>query len=816
MRTATVFAMAAVALLIVTPHVRANSSKFQYISPRPDAKYVSRGTTLAFRTKAAGTPSIPEISVSGSASGAHTGAWIIADDGRTVIFRPANEFAPGEHVTVGITIDGSTESYGFAVSSRTGAEQFVMPDCDCFDEDLAPMKHVGLAGPLAADGVSKPPGFPNFQITTNTGSAPGHVFITPGNWIAIMENDGTFCYFANRGTRCTDFEVSPSGNLTFMERDPAQPVPSVRAKGLVMDNTYTVTDEFVAGNGYATETDFHEFTQLPNGNVILVVYNSVPVDMSQVVQGGNPNAMVQGLILQELDPSHNVVFEWRSWDHFQITDTYQDVTAFFIDYVHCNAVDVDSDGNWLVSSRNMSEVTKIDRSTGDIIWRLGGKNNQFALTTGTFFTRQHDIRRLANGNVTVYDNGNDSSPQESRAVEYQLVETGSKTAAVVWQFYHPDGIFSPFTGSVRRLPNGNTFISWGSMQRQTELDALNNIVWESTGLGTYRAFRQVWSGAVAAIPTLWATTSGQHLTLHFVKFGDPNVARYRVYRGYSPNNGLPIGSTTGDSFVVHGFDSGETMYFHVTAVDDDGNEGPPSETFEITPGFGDDGTNLYASGADIHPKNLMTSSKGKYVTAYIELDGACGCSLEDIDLHSILLNGTVQAQSHPTAIGDHDGDGVPDLMVKFLRADVVDLASTLSQMRRSMVGFTVSGLMESGYFGDEDEITVAMKPYRPSEPLHSERAATNGIALHQNVPNPFNPTTVISFEVPATSLVDLGVFDLSGRRIRTLRHGTVEAGLVSVVWDGRDDAQRPVASGVYFYRLSDGRQVTTRKMLLLK
>lgn len=78
-------------------------------------------------------------------------------------------------------------------------------------------------------------------------------------------------------------------------------------------------------------------------------------------------------IIQELDQSKNVVFQWRSWDHFRITDaTHEDLTAALVDYVHANALEVDNDGNILLSSRHLDEITKIDRQTGNIIWRLDG------------------------------------------------------------------------------------------------------------------------------------------------------------------------------------------------------------------------------------------------------------------------------------------------------------------------------------------------------------------------------------------------------------------------------------------------------------
>jgi FlgD Ig-like domain len=98
-----------------------------------------------------------------------------------------------------------------------------------------------------------------------------------------------------------------------------------------------------------------------------------------------------------------------------------------------------------------------------------------------------------------------------------------------------------------------------------------------------------------------------------------------------------------------------------------------------------------------------------------------------------------------------------------------------------------------------------------------DSGAPRTFALHGNVPNPFNPTTVIRYDVPeGGGVVSLTVYDVAGRLVRTLAEGVPGAGEKSVTWNGLDDAGRPVASGVYFYRMQAGSFVQTRKMVLLK
>jgi hypothetical protein len=88
--------------------------------------------------------------------------------------------------------------------------------------------------------------------------------------------------------------------------------------------------------------------------------------------------------------------------------------------------------------------------------------------------------------------------------------------------------------------------------------------------------------------------------------------------------------------------------------------------------------------------------------------------------------------------------------------------------------------------------------------------------LSQNRPNPFNPVTTLEFELPNAGDVELSVYNAAGKRVTALVSGHVEAGRRSVTWRGVDDAGRPVASGVYFFRLAYGGETVSRKGVLLK
>jgi predicted lipoprotein with Yx(FWY)xxD motif len=90
------------------------------------------------------------------------------------------------------------------------------------------------------------------------------------------------------------------------------------------------------------------------------------------------------------------------------------------------------------------------------------------------------------------------------------------------------------------------------------------------------------------------------------------------------------------------------------------------------------------------------------------------------------------------------------------------------------------------------------------------------LALGQNHPNPFNPSTTISFSLPEAAPVQLSIVNAEGKLVKTLVDDTFDAGVKEVVWNGTDAAGSRVSSGVYFYRLRSGKSILTRKMVLVK
>jgi hypothetical protein len=260
---------------------------------------------------------------------------------------------------------------------------------------------------------------------------------------------------------------------------------------IAIDGTVVRTwrdDKSVAG------IDGHDIRLLPNGNALVLGAEARTIDASHLVPGGRADAIRWDTTLTELAPNGSVAWRWSSWAHVTEPEMWNDTEEPFnpndYEVAHANSIELTPTGGVLLSFRNTSSVVNVDRATGNVLWRLGGRRSDFRIERDPLggFNRQHDARLVEPNRILLFDNGNFHAPPESRAVEYVLDEK-SKTATMVWQFRRPSPLFARVAGSVERLPNGHTLISWGPRGVVTEVDHDGAIVWEAKtpGFGVYRA-----------------------------------------------------------------------------------------------------------------------------------------------------------------------------------------------------------------------------------------------------------------------------------------------------------------------------------------
>jgi Arylsulfotransferase (ASST) len=300
---------------------------------------------------------------------------------------------------------------------------------------------------------------------------------------------------------------------------------------VLVDGSYREVARVRAGNGY--EGDHHEFLISPQDTALFTIYGKVHgMDLSSA--GGPEDGKVLDGIVQEVDiESGEVLFEWHSLEHVSLEESYDKP----YDYFHINSIDVDHDDNLLLSARKTSTVYKIDRNTGKVIWRLGGKKSDFEMGPSARFAYQHDARRQADGTITIFDNGNINEVEQSRGIFLELDEK-AMTAKLVREYTYPDKVRAATQGSMQVLPNGNVFVGWGSNPHFSEFgkdgDLLFNATFPAEG-ESYRAFRFPWSGQPDDDPALAAERKPYgEVTLYASWNGATEVATWEVLAGSNP------------------------------------------------------------------------------------------------------------------------------------------------------------------------------------------------------------------------------------------------------------------------------------------
>ncbi len=312
-------------------------------------------------------------------------------------------------------------------------------------------------------------------------------------------------------------------------------------RGLIANHAYEQIAVVKAGHGL--QSDLHEFVLTSRGTALIAIYSESAGDLT--AYGGPADGRIVEGVIQEIDVvSGRVLFEWHSLDHVGLDESYRtyptDPGQF--DYFHLNSIGVDTDGNLLVSGRHTSTVYKLDRRTGAVIWRLGGKRNDFRLGTGAAFEFQHDARGHADGTLTLFDNGawgpDGIAEAASRPLRLAL-DTTAMTATLIQSFVLPQPRLAVAMGDVQLLPDGGVIVGWGTAGPFSEFGPDGSLRYDANFAGggySYRAFRYPWVGRPLTLPSV-ATTHDQpgQTTVHVSWNGATDVASWKVTAGPRAN-----------------------------------------------------------------------------------------------------------------------------------------------------------------------------------------------------------------------------------------------------------------------------------------
>lgn len=829
--------------------VFANSSnkpkEIIFIYPSPDSKFITVQSNIILRLDERFGLQLNNSSfhfeVVGEKSGLHTGGIVISDN--SVIFKPESYFAPSEKVNVSISSSLFTEEKLYPFSFETNliidfdpqVFHSVSDDNKLLSLNKTLSEPEVMGKPTKINGVTIPSDFPKINVTVSKETAPGKIFIA--NWggtsyMMILENDGT-PYFYERlpGAHTRDFKVQPTGTLTRRVYDDLYCF-------VEMDSQYTNIDTIRCQNGYGT--DEHELQLLPDHHSFLIALDYRTVDMSKVVSGGQTNATVIGNHVQELDANHNVVFQWNCWDNFDIKDAvHENLQANTIDYIHMNSIAIDYDSNIVISSRHLSEVTKINRKTGKIMWRLGGAHNQFTFVNDPYgISYQHNARPVPGkpDQYTIFDNGNFHSPSFSRVVEFKI-DTLTMTATKVWEYRHTPDYYTGWMGNAQRLANGNTFIDWADtpLPKAYEVTPAGEIVYQANfalSIPCYRAYRFDWE-SVVKVPYLIAESYSDKVTLIFNKFGDKNVEKYIIYAGLTSNPTTAIDSTINTFIDLTNLNNHQRYYFRVTARNIDGTESPFSNEENVLINFIEPGQNFIINGDFSEGQNYWNFNARNGAVAI----GAVVNSEYSI---SIQLSGTAYSdiqliqESFPLTTGkkyvfEFDARASADRIIEprvaqnggsYTVYSKTGPTSVTSQPKHFKYNFEMTDPTDNNarvvfncgtsnvacYFDN-----VSVKEDLFSEVENNSADIPRDFILYQNYPNPFNPSTIISWQIPKGSNVSLKVYNILGSEITTLFDEYRSAGKYETEFKNSS-----LPSGIYFYKLQAGDFEQTKKLLLLK
>jgi len=205
------------------------------------------------------------------------------------------------------------------------------------------------------------------------------------------------------------------------------------------------------------------------------------------------------------------LFEWHALGHIALSESYAKRRGKApFDYFHINSVELGRDGNLLISARNTHAIYEIDRQTGAVIWRLGGKRSDFAMGSGTTFAWQHDARWRSPTTISLFDDGAAPAVEKRSRALLLHVDLPGRKVTLIHAYTHPKHLLSTSQGNMQVLPDGHVLVGWGSEPWFTEFAADGTVVFDghfAKGADSYRGYKFEWHGEPTGRPTVVARKS---------------------------------------------------------------------------------------------------------------------------------------------------------------------------------------------------------------------------------------------------------------------------------------------------------------------
>ena len=330
---------------------------------------------------------------------------------------------------------------------------------------------------------------------------------------------------------------------------------TVSSTGEMLGSWHVLNDRYKEIAKIAPVTDGwqpsgHEFLITKGGTALTTGYRYVPHRDLTAAGGGSDQTLLDSGVVEFDIKTGKLVRAWSADEHIPMTDSYTPANPNnpgAYDPWHINSIDVDKDGNWLVSMRNTWAIYKVNPTTGAIIWTLGGKRSTFAVPDNVAFAFQHDARWQPNGNLSIFDNDccafvpQPSGPPkaappvhgaQSRGIELQ-VDENAQTVALVGENKLYD-LISGTQGNRQVLPNGNVMLGWGQQPFFSEFSKAGKLLLSVRFPDpdeSYRVYRYGWKGNPGGRPAAAARPSGGATRVYASWNGATEVAAWRIWAG---------------------------------------------------------------------------------------------------------------------------------------------------------------------------------------------------------------------------------------------------------------------------------------------
>jgi hypothetical protein len=388
-----------------------------------------------------------------------------------------------DSIAVRYRLDGESAD-SLTAATATSGNGAIVPVLGLLPERRYQMRAVAygsggaaIGDPIDFESGALPSDLPRYTASGDS-PMPGYVVFAAGMYGVVIDNTGRVVWYHRfPNGPWLNFMAQPNGRYVARL---VTPDPSDLESWIEIDALGNTTRTFGCKNGL--QPRFHDLISEPDGGYWTLCDETRTMDLR--ASGGVANAKVTGQAIQHVSRTGELLFSWSPFDHFLITDVDSATRAGpSVNWTHGNSLDIDSDGNILVSFRNLSEITKIDSRTGAVLWRLGGLRNQFALGNGIqIFAGQHSVRALGGGQLMLLDNVGDSL--ESRAERWAInAQTG--TAQLIDVHGAVPRVRTLIGGSVQAVSSDRTLVSFGTEGRVEEYDAHGAVKWRIEGAPGY-------------------------------------------------------------------------------------------------------------------------------------------------------------------------------------------------------------------------------------------------------------------------------------------------------------------------------------------